>query len=121
MVRRVQAVIEVPIKEGVEEEGCELNKERPPDAGVLQDTSTPTGGGDVRRRKSSGRSHRWTEVARLDYVDKGKEAPVDEAAGGEYIDGEVGENAGMGTLTMRGKTVLWGRKYARSQMRGTRS
>lgn len=39
----------------------------------------------------------------------------------EYIDGEVGENAGMGTLTMRGKTVPWGRKYARSQMRGTRS
>ena len=58
VVRRVQAVIEFPVKEEeVEEECCGLDTVWPPDAGVLHPTST-------------------------DYVDEGKEAPSDEASGG---------------------------------------
>ena len=83
---------------------------RPPDAGVLPHTSTRTGGSDVRRRKSSVGSQHRTEVTRSDYVDEGEEAPSDEADGREYVDEEEGENAGIGTLTARGKTVPWGRK-----------
>ncbi|KAI0252179.1 hypothetical protein BJV78DRAFT_1205491, partial [Lactifluus subvellereus] len=87
VVHRVQAVIEVP------------------------HTSTPTGGGDVKRHKSSAGSHHRTEVARSDSVDEGEEGPPDEVSGGEYVDeGEV-ENAGMGTLTAHGKTMPWGRKH----------
>ncbi|KAI0248250.1 hypothetical protein BJV78DRAFT_1284957 [Lactifluus subvellereus] len=76
VVRRVQAVIEVPVKEEeVEEECCELDTERPPDPA------------------SSAGSHHRTEFARSDYVDEGEEGPSDEASGGEYAD-EEGENAG---------------------------
>ena len=81
MVRRVQAVIEVPIKEEeMEEECCGLDAETPPDAGVLHHTSTPTGGGDVRRRKSSVGSHHRTEDPPSDYVGEGEEALSDEAS-----------------------------------------
>ena len=111
MVDRVQVVIEVPVKEEeVEEECCEVDTERPPDAAVLHHTSTPTGGGDVRRRKSSAGSHHRTEIARSDSVDEGEEGPSDEASGGGYVD-EEGENAGMGTVTARGKTMPWGRRH----------
>ncbi|KAI0252161.1 hypothetical protein BJV78DRAFT_1153918 [Lactifluus subvellereus] len=110
VVHRVQAAIEVPVREEVEGECCELDTKRPPDAGVLHHTSTPTGGGDVRRRKSSAGSHHRTEVARSDSVDEGEEGPSDEASGGGYVDDEV-ENAGMGTLTVRGKTMPRGQKH----------
>ena len=116
MVRRVQAVIEVPVKEEeVEEECCELNTEIAPYANVLHHTSTPTGGGDVRRRKSSGDLHRRTEVAPSDHVDEGEEGQSDEDSGGEYVDEEEGEISGMDTLTGRGKTMPWGRKHIRHE------
>jgi hypothetical protein len=101
VVRSVQAIIEVPVKEEAEEEWCELGTERPPDASVLHHTPTPTGGGDVRRRKSSAGSHYRTEIAPSDYVDEGEEGPSDEASGGGYVDEQEGENAGRlaGTLT----------------------
>jgi len=107
VVRRVQAVIEVPVKEKeVEGECCELDMKGPPDAGVLHPTSTPTAGGNVRRRKPSAGLHHRTEVAPSDYVDEGEEPPSDEASGGECIDEEKDENAGVGALTARGKTAI---------------
>ncbi|KAI0246379.1 hypothetical protein BJV78DRAFT_1286456 [Lactifluus subvellereus] len=92
LVRRVQAVIE-------------------PDDAVLHHTSTPTGGSDMRRRKSSAGSHQSTKFARSDYIDEGEEGPSDEASGGEYADEEEGENVGMGTVTARGRTMPWGRRH----------
>jgi hypothetical protein len=99
MDRCVQAAVEVPVKEEmVEDESCELDTERPPDAGVLHHTSMPTGGDDVRRPKSSGGSHHShssrPEIARSDYVDEGEEGRLDEASGREYVDEEEGENVG---------------------------
>ena len=61
----------------------------------------------MRRRKSSGDSHRRTEVAPSDHVDEGKEGRSDEDSGGECVDEEEGEIAGMDTLTGRGKTLPW--------------
>jgi hypothetical protein len=46
------------------------------------------------------------------YVDEDEEGPPDEASRGEYVDEEEGENAGIGTLTAHGKTMMsWGRKH----------
>ena len=81
----------------------------------LHYTSTPTGGDDVRWRKPSAGSHRRTEVAPSDYIDEGEEGPLDEASGGEYLDKDDGENAGISTLTARGKTMPWGRKHIRHE------
>jgi hypothetical protein len=86
----------------VEEECCELDTEIPPDASVLHHTSTLTGGGD---------SYHRTEVAPSDHVDEGEEGRSDEDSGGECVDEEEGEIAGMDTLTRRGKTTPWGRKH----------
>ena len=81
VVRRVQVIIEVPVKEEAEEEFCELDTERSPVAAVLHHASTSTGGGDVRRRNSSASSHHRTEVALSDYIDEGEEALSDEVSG----------------------------------------
>ena len=71
MVRRVQEVIENPVKdEGVEEE---LDAERLPDAGVGHPTSMPTCGGDARQRMSRAGSHQRRGVP-SDHVDEQEEA-----------------------------------------------
>jgi hypothetical protein len=59
--------------------------------------------------------HRRTEVAPSDHVDEGEEGQSDEDSGGEYVDEEEGEIAGMDTLTGRGKTMPWGRKHIRHE------
>jgi hypothetical protein len=46
VVRRVQVIIEVPVKEEAEEEFCELDTERSPVAAILHHASTSTGSGD---------------------------------------------------------------------------
>ncbi|KAI0252407.1 hypothetical protein BJV78DRAFT_1360932 [Lactifluus subvellereus] len=102
VVRLVQAVVEVPVKE----EGFELDGERPPDAPVLHPASTPTGGGAVRRRNSSAGSHHRSEVVPRTTLagPEGEEAPSNDAGGREYMDEEDVENP-PGTLAACGKTV----------------
>ncbi|KAI0250749.1 hypothetical protein BJV78DRAFT_1154868 [Lactifluus subvellereus] len=68
VVRRVQAVIGVPVEEEEAGEECfDLDAGRLPDAGVLHPTSMPTCGGGVGQRKSSAGSHYRSE-ARLRVV-----------------------------------------------------
>ncbi|KAI0246883.1 hypothetical protein BJV78DRAFT_94852 [Lactifluus subvellereus] len=106
------AVIEVPVKKC-----CELDTEMLMDAPVIHPTPRPTRGGDVRRHKSSAGFHHRTEVAPSGDVDEGGEGPSGEASCEEYVDEKEGENAGIGTLTARGRTMPWDRQYTyHSQM-----
>jgi hypothetical protein len=59
----------------------------------------------MRRPKYSAGSHHRTEVAPSDYIDEGEEGLSYEASRGEYLDEDEGEDAGIGTLTGRGKTM----------------
>jgi hypothetical protein len=131
VVRRVQAVIEVPVKEEEEEGYEQLDAEQPPppNAGaVLHSASSPTAtarGGDARRCKSSAGSRRHkSEVAPSDHteaetpsndeIDDGDDGDDDDDD--EYVNREEGteaevENAMMDiALSRRGKTLPWGRK-----------
>ncbi|KAI0004571.1 hypothetical protein BJV74DRAFT_793071 [Russula compacta] len=134
VVRRVQAVIEVPVKEEEEEEGgegvLELGVEWPdPAAAALPPTSTMAAGGarrgGARRRKSSAASsHQRSLVApshegSYGYID-GEEPPSDEEAddGGQYVDEEEVENAIATSSTPQAagrKTIPWGRKHMRHE------
>jgi hypothetical protein len=122
VVRRVQAVVEVPVKLEDEEEDGEATRVDWPDSTVPQPTSTPTGGingtgtggrggagGSAKRRKSSASSHRRRrsvilppspsddEERRRSLV--GGEEPqsedeeVEDDGSGEYVDEEEVENA----------------------------
>ena len=75
MVRRVQEVIEDPVKdEGVEEE---LDAERLPDAGVGHPTSRPTCGGEARQRMSrAGSRHRDEACLRIMLMNRRKPPPA---------------------------------------------
>ena len=128
VVRRVQAVIEAPVKEEEEEGYEQLEAEQPPPpeaAAILHPTSTPTAtarGGDARWCKSSaGSHHHRSEVAPSDYGEA--ETPsndeIDDDDDDVYVNGEGQvvfedgteaevENAMM--FSARDKTVPWGRK-----------
>jgi len=136
VLRRVQAVIQVPVKE--EEDDEDGNRaDWPPDSAILRPTSTPTGtsggagagagtsnrgGGGARRRKSSASSRRSLVVppsveggrSFVDDEEEGEEEALsDEEGTGEYVDEEEVEIAiANGTpATGRQKTVPWGKKH----------
>lgn len=131
VVRRVQAVIDVPVKEEEEEEvggegALELGVEWPDaaDAAALPPTSTTAAGGARRRKSSAASSHQRSLVApsherSYGYID-GEEPPSDEEAddGDQYVDEEEVENAiaAGGTPQSAGrKTIPWGRKHMRHE------
>jgi hypothetical protein len=120
VIRRVRAVIQVPIKEEERGECLELDVGQPPDPAVLRPPSTPTGtSGDTTRRKSSVGSHHRSEVAPSDYnVDGGEEALSDDDQSycDEYVNQdeereEEREEVAMYAHAARRKTVPWGQKH----------
>jgi hypothetical protein len=113
VVRRVQAVVEVPVKvEEEEEEDGEATRVDWPDSTVPQPTSTPTGGingtgtggrggagGSAKRRKSSASSHQRRRSLILPPSPSDDEERRRSLGGGEEPlseDGEVEEDDGSG-------------------------
>jgi hypothetical protein len=80
----------------VEEESCELDMERLLDRCPTTYRDIDTHHSDARWHKPSASSHHRTEVAPLGYVDDGEEAS-NETSGGEYVDEEESESAGIGS------------------------
>ncbi|KAI9443161.1 hypothetical protein H4582DRAFT_1922820 [Lactarius indigo] len=113
VVRRVQAFIEVPVKE---EEQEDLEPERPDSALLLQPPSTSRAG--VRRRKSSASSRRVSRRVPSDASDSGagdgEPQPTGGGGGDEYVDEEEVENAiASSSPGPDGKAVPWGKKHIR--------
>ncbi|KAH9049973.1 hypothetical protein EDB84DRAFT_1555914 [Lactarius hengduanensis] len=114
VVRRVQAFIEVPVKE---EEQEDLEPERPGSALLLQPPSTSRAG--VGRRKSSASSRRVSRRVPSDASDSGAGAgdsrPIGGGGGGdEFVDEEEVENAiASSSPGADGKAVPWGKKHIR--------
>lgn len=111
VVRRVQAFIEVPVKE---EEQEDLEPERPGSALLLQPPSTSRAG--VGRRKSSASSRRVSRRVPSDASDSGAgdSRPIGGGGGDEFVDEEEVENAiASSSPGVDGKAVPWGKKHIR--------
>ncbi|KAI0304471.1 hypothetical protein B0F90DRAFT_1815794 [Multifurca ochricompacta] len=115
VLRRVQAVIEVPVKEEEREEDFEPDIEHLDP--VPQPRSTSTGGNSGRYESGAGLyQQQSSQVTRLEegYGVDEEESPSDGVrSGSEYVHERV-ENA-IANPTASRRTVPWGRKYIRHE------